>query len=180
MAREPESIADRRRALGERLTTFRLAADLTQGQLGKAAICDRSTVAHIESGRSRADERFWRIADDACHAGGALLAGFHELQPVKAEHERQQRETELADIRAKAATLRWADASLPATRTVGWLSSSLDIEQLRREVDDALGEGALSAASLEEWELTVARHGRATRDRPPALLCSTSQRTLPS
>jgi hypothetical protein len=48
MAREPEAIAGLRRALGERLATFRKAAELTQGQLAKATFCDRSQVAHLE------------------------------------------------------------------------------------------------------------------------------------
>jgi DNA-binding XRE family transcriptional regulator len=56
------------------------AADLTQGQLGRSVICDRTTVAHIEKGRGRADERFWQAADRACHATGALLTAFHQLQ----------------------------------------------------------------------------------------------------
>ncbi|HEX3649539.1 MAG TPA: helix-turn-helix transcriptional regulator [Pseudonocardiaceae bacterium] len=103
MAREAEAVAEQRRALGERLATFRQAADLTQGQLAQAAICDRTTVAHIEKGRSRADERFWRAVDDACHADGALLAAFHQFQAAKAEHEGQVRETELAAARAKVA-----------------------------------------------------------------------------
>jgi transcriptional regulator with XRE-family HTH domain len=128
MAREPEQIANLRRALGERLTTFRLAADLTQGQLGKAAICDRTTVAHIESGRSRADERFWRVADDACRADGALLAAFHQFQAVKADQQHQVREAELAEIRAKAAMLRAADTTLAAVgnrgEQSGWTSQS--------------------------------------------------------
>jgi hypothetical protein len=43
MAREPEVIAEQRRALGARLAAFRQAADLTQGQLAKTAFCDRTT-----------------------------------------------------------------------------------------------------------------------------------------
>jgi DNA-binding XRE family transcriptional regulator len=50
MAREPEAIAELRRSLGSQLATFRLAADLTQGQLAKFAYCDRTTIVHIEKG----------------------------------------------------------------------------------------------------------------------------------
>lgn len=39
------------------------------------------------AGRSRADERFWTTVDEVCHADGALVAGFHELEAAKAEHE---------------------------------------------------------------------------------------------
>jgi tetratricopeptide (TPR) repeat protein/DNA-binding XRE family transcriptional regulator len=101
MAREPAVIAEQRRTLGDRLATFRQAASLTQGQLAQATICHRTQVTHIEKGRARADERFWRTADDACHADGTLLAGFHELEAAKAEHEQRTREVELATHRAK-------------------------------------------------------------------------------
>lgn len=106
MAREPETIAGLRRALGTQLATFRQASELTQGQLAKMAICDRTTIVHMEKGRARADERFWRAVDDACDAGGALVAAYLELEAAKAEHEQREREQRLASVRAKAAELR--------------------------------------------------------------------------
>jgi DNA-binding XRE family transcriptional regulator len=106
MTREPNAIAELRRLLGTQLATFRLAAELTQGQLARIAICDRTTIVHIEKGRARADERFWRAVDDACDAGGTLLAAYLELEAVKAEHEQREREQRLAAVRAKAAELR--------------------------------------------------------------------------
>lgn len=106
MAREPETLAELRRALGAQLATFRLAAELTQGQLAKVAICDRTTLVHIEKGRARADERFWRVVDDACEAGGVLLAAYMELEAAKAEDEQREREQRLTTVRAKAAELR--------------------------------------------------------------------------
>jgi transcriptional regulator with XRE-family HTH domain len=105
MAREPEPIAELRRSLGARLATFRLAAELTQGQLAKIVICDRTAIVHIEKGRSRGDERFWQTVDDACHAGGVLLAAYLELEAVKAEREQQERDRRLETVRAKAAEL---------------------------------------------------------------------------
>ena len=106
MAREPETIAELRRALGAQLATFRQAAELTQGQLAKEAICDRTTIVHIEKGRARADERFWRAVDDACNAGGVLVTAYLELEAAKAEHEQREREQRLASVRAKVAELR--------------------------------------------------------------------------
>ncbi|MGH4006244.1 MAG: helix-turn-helix transcriptional regulator, partial [Pseudonocardiaceae bacterium] len=76
MGREPEELVEMRRVLGAQLAAFRQSAGLTQGQLAKVTFRDRSTVAHIETGRSRADERFWTVADDRCGADGVLLAGF--------------------------------------------------------------------------------------------------------
>ncbi len=106
MAREPEAITELRRSLGAQLATFRLAAELTQGRLAKIVICDRTAIVHIEKGRARGDERFWRSADAACDAGGALLAAYLELETAKAEHEQQDRDRRLEDVRAKAAELR--------------------------------------------------------------------------
>lgn len=106
MAREPEAIVELRRALGVQLATFRLAAELTQVQLAKVAICDRTTIVHIEKGRASGDERFWRTVDDACDACGALLAAYTQLEAAKAEGEQRGREQCLAAARAKAAELR--------------------------------------------------------------------------
>jgi DNA-binding XRE family transcriptional regulator len=106
MVREPDVIAELRRLLGAQLTTFREAAELTQGRLAKIGYCDRTTVNHIEKGRARADERFWRTVDDACDAGGALVAAYLELETAKAEHEQREREQRLATVRTRAAKLR--------------------------------------------------------------------------
>ncbi|MGH3814508.1 MAG: helix-turn-helix domain-containing protein [Pseudonocardiaceae bacterium] len=79
---------------------------MTQGQLARAAFCDRSTVAHIEKGRSRGDERFWTVADECCGANGVLLAEFHAWVAAKQDHEVRIREGQLAQARAKAESLR--------------------------------------------------------------------------
>ncbi|MEN3315639.1 MAG: hypothetical protein V7605_1873 [Acidimicrobiaceae bacterium] len=106
MAREPDVIVAQRRSLGERLAVFRRAAELTQTQLAFAAVCDRTAVAHVERGHSRADERFWSAVDRTCHADGALLTAYHELEAAKHQYEQQKHERELAQVRARAAQLR--------------------------------------------------------------------------
>jgi tetratricopeptide (TPR) repeat protein len=45
-----------------------------------------------------------------------------------------------------------------------------DVEALRQGLNDTLGAGAMSEATLEDWERTVVRYGRATRDRPAGVL----------
>lgn len=114
MAREPETIAQQRRALGEQLAAFRQAADLTQRQLAKAAFCDRTTVTHIEKGRARADERFWQACDDAVGADGVLLAAFHDLVAAKHAHDQQEQQTRLAQARARAKSLSTNGHAAPA------------------------------------------------------------------
>lgn len=113
MAREPEELAEMRRALGAQLAAFRQAAGLTQGQLAKITFCDRSTVAHIEKGRSRGDERFWAVADECCGADGVLRAGFQAWVAAKQDHEVRTSEAQLAQARARAESLRAATAPQP-------------------------------------------------------------------
>lgn len=112
MAREPEELTEMRRTLGAQLTTCRIAAELTQGQLAKAAFLDRTSVNHIEKGRTPGNHRFWTIADERCRADGVLLATFHALQAAKHEHEARIREAQLAEVRAKADALRATALSL--------------------------------------------------------------------
>jgi transcriptional regulator with XRE-family HTH domain len=119
MAKEPERVVGMRRALGAQLATFRTAAGLTQAQLADLAYCDRTRVTHIEKGRSSADEQFWQVADEACHADGVLLVGFQELEAVRLDHEQQVHAAELAEARTKAAELRQGSGSvLPGTATM--------------------------------------------------------------
>lgn len=80
------------------------AARLSQGQLAKAAFCDRTTVAHIEKGRRSADERFWRIVDSACDADGALLSEFTELEAAKHAHEQRRHAEAIVAVHARAVT----------------------------------------------------------------------------
>lgn len=112
MAREPEDLAERRSLLGQQLAAFRTAAGLTQGQIAQAAYCDRTTVSHIEKGRARGDEQFWRVADERCRAGGDLLAAFQRFEAAKQDHELRAREAELVAARAKAERLH--EATTPA------------------------------------------------------------------
>jgi transcriptional regulator with XRE-family HTH domain len=44
------------------------------------------------------------------------------------------------------------------------------LELLRQEMNEALSQGAMAEASLDDWERTVIRYGRATRDRPASVL----------
>lgn len=185
VARESETLAELRRALGAQLATFRLAANLTQGQLARIAYCDRTTLVHIEKGRARADERFWRAVDDACRADGVLLAAFLELEAAKAGYEHREREQRLAAVQAKAAELRVRSerdqgcALLPAVRAqhvpqpIGllspvWNTALLDIDEaisvaarqstkfLARAEAENVGELSLEQIQSEVWRISRA------------------------
>lgn len=171
MAREAEAVAEQRRVLGERLATFRQAADLTQGQLAQAVICDRTTVAHVEKGRSRADERFWRVADETCHADGALLTAFHEFEAVKAEHERQARAVELADARAKVARFQAVVPDTGATPVTWHTPTPLgDEEQEALELARRVGASDVGDETLTRLEAIVDELAVAYTKTPPVEL----------
>lgn len=112
MAREPASIVELRRALGEQLSAFRQGAELTQAQLSRETFCHRTTVAHVEKGRARVDERFWETADRVTNANGALLAAFRQLDAAKTEDELDTRHADVAAARAKAHGFRVPDVSV--------------------------------------------------------------------
>src|SRR2546426_6530350 len=75
--------------------------------------------------------------------------------------------------RAAREAIRAANALASTATTVAIPSGPVDrhvVESLRQELSDAITEGAMTAAGLDEWEQTVLRHGRATRDRPAGVL----------
>lgn len=45
-----------------------------------------------------------------------------------------------------------------------------DAEKVRRALNDALADGAMSAGMLDDWDATVARYGYRTRDTPSPML----------
>ncbi|WP_436493200.1 helix-turn-helix domain-containing protein [Actinokineospora sp. HUAS TT18] len=109
VTREATAIAELRRALGERLATFRKAASVTQAQLSAHTYCDRTRIAHLEKGRARADEQFWQAADEFLRAEGGLLASFVEFRAAKYQVEHDQREAELAVVRDRIDGWRQTD-----------------------------------------------------------------------
>ncbi|MPY99641.1 MAG: helix-turn-helix domain-containing protein [Actinophytocola sp.] len=111
VARESEQVALLRRKLGVRLQLARATAGLTQSQLAIAAFRDRTTVAHIEKGRLRADDGFWATADQMCGTDGALLTAYAELQAMQAKEEVKQREAVLAEAQAQLDRLSSLDAA---------------------------------------------------------------------
>lgn len=62
------------------------------------------------------------------------------------------------------------DAGADGQAAEGQSPIGVRVEVLRQGLNDALGEGAMAEASLEDWEQTVLRYGRATRDRAPGVL----------
>lgn len=165
MAREPEAVAELRRALGERLATFRKAADVTQGQLAAAAYLDRTTVSHIEKGRTRAGESFWQAADRLTEAGGQLLAAYRQLEAAKREYEATTRASELAVVRAKADGIRSSPLSVWNTPP-----QTADDEVAAIELARRVAASDVSGETLEHLEHAFDELAMAYPVTPPAEL----------
>lgn len=88
MAREPTEVVELRRMLGRRLAVLRGEAGLTQNEIAVALHYDRTSVAHIETGRQGAPRVFWERVDRLLGANGALVAGYDELAHAKVERPR--------------------------------------------------------------------------------------------
>ncbi|MGH3937650.1 MAG: helix-turn-helix domain-containing protein [Pseudonocardiaceae bacterium] len=163
MAREPEELTELWRALGAQLVTYRVAAELTQGQLAKTGNYHPSAVCHIEKGRAHGTERFWKLADERCGAQGALLDAFRTVQAAKHDHEARARKAQLEQARAKAATLRAnvTEGAVPAGRVAGdECPGTAEDQAMRRR--EAIG---LAARITVGASLSLA--DRAVLDTPP-------------
>jgi len=117
---EPPELATLKRGLGRQLAALREAAEIGQQQVARRTGYSRSSVAHAEAGRQLLTRDFWQTADELLKADGALLANYEQVRTAKQEHERQSRETELAEayaaaraLRATAARHSFNDASRP-------------------------------------------------------------------
>jgi len=75
--------------------------------------------------------------------------------------------------RAARDVARAATALASTMTTVAAPTGPVDrhvIESLRQGLSDAITEGAMTEAGLDDWEQTMLRYGKATRDRPAGLL----------
>jgi transcriptional regulator with XRE-family HTH domain len=155
MTRDPTDITALRRTLGERLATFRKAAGVTQGELAAAAYLDRTTVSHIERGRTRADETFWQTADRVTASGGQLLAAYHEMDAARREQTSAAQSRELAAIKAKAGRLRGVPLawSAPPTSADDELAA---LELARRVAATDVGDETLTRLELTFDDLAMA------------------------
>lgn len=78
--RESDAVEYARRALGAQLAACRRAAGYSQAGLAEVVGYSRSTVANVETGRQHVPLGFWKSADEAVHAEGALVRVNDEVE----------------------------------------------------------------------------------------------------
>ncbi len=101
--RDSEAVEKARRALGGELAAYRRAAGYSQAEFAALVDYSRSTIANVETGRQHVPPGFWKRADAALHAGGALTEANDDLEAA-ADYERRvvtraRRKTRLQHLR---------------------------------------------------------------------------------
>jgi DNA-binding transcriptional regulator YiaG len=86
----PGQLADARKDLGRHLAQWRASAGLKQVDLAKLIRYSRSQIANIEVGRDNTTRVFWRNADAALGAHGALLAMFDQVDALVRDFQAQR------------------------------------------------------------------------------------------
>jgi transcriptional regulator with XRE-family HTH domain len=167
---DADELASAWHALGRLLAASRRAAGLSQESLAALAGYTRSTVANVETGRQHGARDFWERCDTALDTGTALARGYDDvvaagrLGRVRAAAEARQARA----IAGAAVAVRGLE---PVAVRLGLVipagaAEADGIELLRRRLEGALSNGAVSGTSLDAWEQAVLCHGQATRYRP--------------
>lgn len=168
MARQPEEVAELRRALGAALATYLDASPLNQSDLARKANYDRSSISHITYGRQFPERGFWVTADDTLGANGALVAQYDDVcdqenRLKRAELDREQAERN-ARIREMTQGVQRASSdvdSYPAAAQICAESAPIDgeyIESLHHEIkkfvhlDQQYGGVAASPVILQAYK----------------------------
>lgn len=109
-----------RRSLGAHLAIYRRAAGVSQPQLGQAIGRTRSTVSKIESGTRGMPEALWKITDDVCGAGGALVAEHSTLVQAERDCQVRRRAAQRAQAQALSALSVSSGAARRPVQDVPW------------------------------------------------------------
>jgi transcriptional regulator with XRE-family HTH domain len=144
----------------QRLAARRKAVGFSQEQLAERVGVERSTVVRWESGETETGPQPWIRPKLA----RALQISVEQLDGLLLSCEPDVQHAEV--VAASARDARPDGAVVDAKD----LSNPHQVEALRQEFHDAISEGTMADANLDEWERTVIRYGRATRDRPAGVL----------
>jgi transcriptional regulator with XRE-family HTH domain len=128
-----------------------MALGFTQEDLAARLGVDPTTVRRWENGTAENGPKPW-------------------LRPKLARHLQVSPEQLEELLAATEATDELLDADRTDSAADAAETHTHDLEQLRRSLHNVLAHGGITPASLDDWELTVVRHGAATRYRPAAPL----------
>jgi transcriptional regulator with XRE-family HTH domain len=109
-----------RRSLGVHLATYRMAAGVSQPELGHAVGRTRSTISKIEHGTRGLPARLWKIADDMCRADGALVAEHSTLADAEQDYRIRVRQVQQQAAHARAQARSASTAAWRRDQDVAW------------------------------------------------------------
>jgi transcriptional regulator with XRE-family HTH domain len=116
-----------RRSLGAHLATYRMAAGVSQPELGQAVGRTRSTISKIEHGTQGMPAKLWKITDDVCRADGALVAEHSTLADAEQGYRarcrargRQVQQAAHAEAQARSAWSASSPAVWQRDQDVAW------------------------------------------------------------
>ena len=89
---DDKTIARAWMTLGRRLADFRQAAGYGQAELAPLVHYSRSSLANVEVGRQKGSRDFWQACDALLDTGGALLAGFVDIEAMVRQRRQQASE----------------------------------------------------------------------------------------
>jgi len=149
--------------LGAQLAAYRRAAGISQPELGGALGRTRSLISKIEHGVRGMPATLWEIADDLCHAKGALVAEHNALAEAERAYRdqcrAQQRQAQIRRAGSQSAGSRHEmcpDAALAgnqrAARELVQVLTRIIRSMPRRDAAQVIG-WALAAAGLTGLDL---------------------------
>lgn len=113
--------------LGAHLATYRMAAGVSQPELGQAIGRTRSTISKIEHGTRGMPARLWKITDEVCRADGALVAEHSTLADAEQDYRarcrargRQMQQAAHAEAQARSAWSASSRAAWQRDQDVAW------------------------------------------------------------
>jgi tetratricopeptide (TPR) repeat protein len=164
-----------RRDVGKMLQLIQQFTGASQTQIGSAFNTTQGKVSLYMHGKERVEklDKFEEIATGVGMPDEArMLLGLAPCSvPVTPRHPPQAAEPPVTVITPDTAHIAYSEPPNPDAGTgIAEPPDLHKVEALRQELHNALSEGMMADASLEDWERLVLRYGRATRDRPAELL----------
>jgi hypothetical protein len=188
VVRESEAVESTRRALGAQLAEYRRAAGCSQAELGALVGYTRSTVANVETGRQHVPPRFWKSADEAVHAEGALIALSGETEAAaRREREEAAQATRLyfVGVARDGSTGTGSqlvrapgDAVDAPGHMAGWVDAIAIAAGQAREHAENAAVTDVGPGTVEQFRADVVRLGRAYVSAPPLPLFAAMHQAL--